>query len=627
MRKIFYTLIMFGLLTSCNYLDVVPDNVATLDYAFRNRSSALRYLATCYSKLPDFGNAHDSNPGIAGADELWVNSNNTGSFRPFFISLGQQNKNEVLVDYWNGRGNGKNIWEGIRDCNIFLENIDKVVEMSREEKDRWKAEVKFLKAFYHYYLLISYGPIPIMDENFPLNVTPHEISGVVREPVDKVFQYILDMLEDCIANGLPDRVEVDMDERGRVTKPIAMAFKGKVLLYHASPLFNGNVDYPNFKNNRNEQLFNPVYDAGRWEKAEAALREAIDYCHGLGYALHYFQPDHTVSASPQTQQELTLRTAITERWNPEIIWGETNSLVDRYQTGCLPRFNSHAADGGKGLIGVTLNMVEKFYSENGVPIEEDFNYPYEDIYATPIAASGSNGNFYVKDAYVTSPMNLNREPRFYAYLAFDGNLWFGQSAKADATRYLIDRAELRNHPSYYSQTGYYAKKIVNYLSAHSTATTWTPMAYPFPMIRLADLYLMYAEASNEAHGPNSEVYHYLNQVRERAGLETVQHAWATYSRIPDKYNRKDGLRDIIRRERTIELAFEGSRFWDLRRWKTASLELNQNILGWDVLQPDANAYYRPIVLHQQTFGVKDYFWPIRVDEMVKSPDIVQSPGW
>ncbi len=611
------------LCSSCNYLDVVPDNIATLEYAFRTRASAQRYLATCYSKLPDFGDGYNGNVGVMGADELWLNGSAPGNYRPFFIARGQQNKNDVLNDYWNGRGSGKNLWEGIRDCNIFLENIDKVIEMTEDEKLRWKAEVKFLKAFYHFYLLQSYGAIPIMDVNHPIDITPEQVQAVTREPADKVFEYIIDVLDECIAD-LPDRVLIDVEEMGRITKPIAMAMRAKILLYHASPLFNGNMDYPNFKNSRNEILLNPIYDATRWTKASIALKEAIDYCHELGYKLNYFQPDQSMSASESTLTELSLRTAMTGRWTSEVIWGETNSLVNSYQTGSLPRFNNNNAFGGH--LGVTLNMVEKFYSQNGVPIEEDLTYDYANIYGIPAKATGINTQYIVAD-HLTSPINLNREPRFYAYLAFDGNLWFGQLARTDAARYALNRTELRNHNYYYSQTGYYAKKVVNYLSANSTTTSWTPHAYPFPMIRLADLYLMYAEAVNESAGPSDEILNYLNLIRERAGLRTVQEAWSNFSKDPDKFRRQDGLRDIIRRERTIELAFEGSRFWDLRRWKTASSELNQNIRGFDVLQSETNAYYTPIVLHQQQFGLKDYFWPIRVDEIIKSPNIIQSPAW
>src|SRR5690606_6599447 len=105
--------------------------------------------------------------------------------------------------------------------------------------------------------------------------------------------------------------------------------------------------------------------------------------------------------------------------------------------------------------------------------------------------------------------------------------------------------------------------------------------YPWPMMRLADLYLIYAEALNESSGPSEEVFLYLDKIRERAGLKGVKESWTNYSKNPTKPTSKEGLRDIIRRERNIEMCFEGSRFWDLRRWKLAAQELNKNITGWD----------------------------------------------
>lgn len=636
MKKIIFNiLILSSTLSSCNYLDVVPDNVATLDYAFRNRASAQRYLATCYSKLPNFFDPFSGNPGLVGADELYINNNDIVA-NSAFISLGQQTKNNVLVDNWSGKSGGINMWQGIRDCNIFLENIDKVVEMTEEEKNIWKGEVKFLKAFYHFYLLKSYGAIPIVKENEPIDITPEQVQQITREPADKVFEYIVSLLDESIST-LPDRVSSPGEEMGRITKPIAMAMKGKVLLFQASPLFNGNTDYPNFKNSRNEPLFNPNYDASKWEKAALALEEAINYAHGLGYQLNYFQPGAGLSVSAATLKELDLRTAVTGRWNSEVIWGESTNAssslaTDRLQLGSLPRFEMTYSGAtrphgvGSGYLGVTLNHVERFYSKNGVPIEEDVTYNYDNIYGTPVAPTGGNTQ-YVGNGHLTSPINYDREPRFYAYLAFDGNLYFGQDAITDATRKKLIARDLHSNANRTSLTGYNPKKLVSYLSTINNGTTLNQYYYPFPVIRLADLYLMYAEAANEAFGPSTKVYDYVNLVRERAGLKSVQQSWASYSRFPDKYLTKDGLRDIIRHERTIELSFEGSRFWDLRRWKTAHFELNKPLRGWNVFTDVVNAYYTPIVLNSQTFELKNYFWPIRVDEMIKSPNIMQSPGW
>ncbi len=121
---------------------------------------------------------------------------------------------------------------------------------------------------------------------------------------------------------------------------------------------------------------------------------------------------------------------------------------------------------------------------------------------------------------------------------------------------------------------------------------------------------------------------YLNLIRERAGLSSVESSWTNFSTNPSKYTTKDGLRDIIRQERSIEMAFEGSRFWDLRRWKTAPQELSKAIYGWDIQQPTYEDYNRRVLLYSPQFiAPRDYFWPIAEANLQVNPNLVQNPGW
>ena len=147
------------------------------------------------------------------------------------------------------------------------------------------------------------------------------------------------------------------------------------------------------------------------------------------------------------------------------------------------------------------------------------------------------------------------------------------------------------------------------------------------MLRLGDLYLLYAEALNEVNGPSPEVFQYLDLIRAKGGLPGVEESWSNFSRNPSKFTNKEGLREIIRRERSIEMALEGERFWDLRRWKDAPLELNKPITGWDVDQEKAEDYYREKIIFNQTFSLKDYFWPIREQDLIVNKNLVQNPGW
>jgi hypothetical protein len=145
---------------------------------------------------------------------------------------------------------------------------------------------------------------------------------------------------------------------------------------------------------------------------------------------------------------------------------------------------------------------------------------------------------------------------------------------------------------------------------------------------LADLYLLYAEALNEyLDAPNGEVYEYVDKIRTRAGLEGVVNSWAKYSIIPDKPLSKTGMREIIRQERMIELAFEGKRFWDVRRWLTAETEMNKPIRGWNFKGEVPEEFYNVITIYPLGFSKKDYLWPIRQEELLRNNNLIQNPGW
>jgi len=153
-------------------------------------------------------------------------------------------------------------------------------------------------------------------------------------------------------------------------------------------------------------------------------------------------------------------------------------------------------------------------------------------------------------------------------------------------------------------------------------------------MRLADLYLLYAEAINEAeggpNGPNSgKMFFHINEVRKRAGLEDVQDSWSQWasSGYSAKYTTQPGMRDIIRQERMIELFLEGQRFWDIRRWKTAFEHYRKPIASWTLSEYEDRLYYTPRMLHTYKFGIRDYFWPIKNEDIVKNMNLVQNIGW
>ncbi len=636
MKKKLLTALLFlsaGIFGGCDsFLDVTPDNVATIDYAFRLRSTAERFLFTCYSYMPSHGSLNE-NPAFLGADELWLVPTSTNV--SWMIARGNQRVVNPYVNAWQGNNGSKDLYEGIRQCNVFLENISDVPDMTESEKKRWIAEVKFLKAYYHFWLVRMYGPIVLIKENLPVSADPDEVK-IPRSPVDTCFDYIVQLLDEA-ANDLPEKIDFEVSELGRITKAIDLSVKAQVLVNAASPLFNGNPDYQGYTNNDGTALFNTVLDPAKWQKAADACKTAIDLCESLGHHLYQYQPlISQYDLSDTTLIQMSIRNAVCEKWNPEIIWGNTNSMVDQggLQGSATPRGLDPAlsANGAtRGSLAPPLKIVELFYSENGVPIDEDITWDYAGRFKLKIP--GEDERYNLKQGYTTAKLNFDREPRYYAGLGFDGGIWYGQGHYNDKGSDLLYVSCKKGQPaaainlSSYSTTGYWPKKLVHFQSIIGSGQTYTTENYPWPVIRLADLYLLYAEALNEVSGPGEEVYHYVDSIRARAGILSVEEAWTNYSKNPGKYTTKEGMREIIHRERTVELAFEGQRFWDLRRWKEAVEELNKTVSGWDLDQETDEGYYRERAIFNQTFITRDYLWPLNENTILANNKLVQNPGW
>lgn len=631
-----------------NYLDIIPDNVPTIDYAFHLRSSAERYLFTCYSYLPANGHAN-TNPGFNAADEVWYMYPVNGFDETVLnVAKGLQNVQNPLVNYWNGANQGKAYFQAIRDCNTFLENIDNVVDLEEYEKQRWIAEVLFLKAYYHFFLVRMYGPIPLIKENLPLESSPEEVK-VYREPLDDCFNYIVELLDEAIANeNLPDNTAgLENTELGRINRAIALAVKAKVLVTAASPLFNGGS--PNFftlKDNQGRELFNTTPDPQKWVRAAAACKEAVEFCEAQGFGLHTFGGSFSYTINDTIKTQLDIRTSITERENNgEVIWPFTNSRPTDIQRYFSPPIiaGDRGGDGvaPKGTVAPTLKMVRQYYTDKGLPINYDKDWIGKSDEELMTAAE--EDRYYVKKGQVTVKLHYDRESRFYAAVGFDRGIWFGNATNNyDVTLedngnsgllYIQGRAgELaaRQGVGGFSITGYQVKKLVDIRTTQTPQMPATNIyAYNWPQLRMADLYLLYSEALNEAEGYSAETTKWINKVRGRAGIPSVEDSWDNYSTQPGYYLDKSNMRGIIHRERTIELAFEGNRYWDLKRWMTAHVNgnLNAPVYGWDIDQKDPQSFYRPVLLFTQRFAMRDYFSPIKLSEMQINPYLVQNPGW
>ncbi len=336
--------------------------------------------------------------------------------------------------------------------------------------------------------------------------------------------------------------------------------------------------------------------------------------------------------------QLTLRQSVSERWGDETIWPNTQSMVTSLQLQCLPPLEvsvDHRV--AQKVFSAPLKIARQFYTKNGVPINEDKTLDFTN--ESRLREATEEERFYIEEGEVTARLNFDREPRFYASLGFDRGVWFklGQeqtdaSAQADEDTYVLHALNGEyggsSHTFFFNVTGYYVKKLVDYNIVTPAEGVTTLRPYAWPEIRLSDLYLMYAEALNEAGAAQDEALAYVNRIRERAGLESVQDAWTAYSNNAAKYTTLEGRRDIIHQERLIELVFEGHRYWDLLRWKEAINQFNQPITGWYVDGENPLSYYQSTTLWNKEFvAPRDYFWPIGSQDLIENPKLVQNIGW
>jgi hypothetical protein len=654
MRRCVKGLIVLGILllapASCNYLDIVPESVRTVDDMFADRYAAEGALAGCYWAIPRTGFDWNRNPGIFGSMEAIINRE-LRTDAGMRLALGEDNATSPIMNYWNDGGdNTRSVYAGIRDCNTFLDNIESVEDLPRLQKNRMIAEAKLLKAYMHFQLICFYGPICPMRTSPPVDESTVGVR-VYREKIDDCFQYVIDLVDEVIeSNALPSVVTNLQTELGRFNQAAAYFIKAKVLVYWASKLFNGNTDYNDFLNHEGEPFFNQQENPDRWVQAAEACKKAVAYCEEDERYRLYDTTDFVASKplSPEYLRIQILRSSVSESFSKETIWSGTahGGQGQARQDECIPRFESFTSNPPTiGRWSIPLQTVELFYSSNGVPIDEDKDWmngadeKYENRFKP--RTSDEAHKQYVQLGQESASMNFDREPRFYSSLGFDRGKWYG-NAQYNTTDNELDclyprarHGELSNNTSginQYNATGYWPKKLVHLNTIYLDQNSLYGAAMVWPEMRYADLLLLAAEAINETAAsesspPPAETYTYIDAVRARAGLEGVVDSWAKYSEKASKPSTKSGMRAIIQRERKIELALEAQYHWDCRRWKTAPTELNRPIQGWTITESDVNAYYQVFTVYTQKFSLRNYFMPIPESDMIKNPQLIQNPGY
>lgn len=625
-------------LTACkDYLDQVPENdIETFETIFERRSTAdVWFTQSTLDMANNFVGFFT--PGVIGADEF-VTGDYERSLGAKMLNIpdGLQLSQKPIGDVWGST------YYSLRLLNTFIQRIVDVYDMTEAEKINWRAEAMAVKAFYYFELVKRYGPIVLVPTNIDVNVDLQKMQ-VPRSHVDTCFNEIVRLLDEAIPDLYYSK-EREASHKLFPSKEGAMALKAKVLLYQASPLFNGNDFYVNFKGKDGEPLFNTKYDPEKWKRAAEAADEVVALCESLGYKLITGDQDKATNLLNDMRDiELSIWEREYDGVEAVFMTGFQGALINSFPY-LLPNFPEgypEKESSARGTFGPSMKMVESFYTKNGLPLNMDKEWPYANRYKMGREVDNTYQGVVALNEDVLN-LHLRREPRFYAHIAADRCYWQRGPVASQNLEVQAYRGEAFGlHESYLDAStrqnicGYYVKKYTrtevqtsNYRSNSAVLGDCR-----WPVIRLAELYLMQAEAWNEyLNKPDDRVYEPLNKVRRRAGIPDVQDAWKKFSTHPQQVENQAGMREIIRQEKTVEFAFEGHRFWDLRRWKTAHLELNDKILGWNVLGDNARTFYNnyegPVVVWSKVkfISPRDYLFPIKAEEVMIS-GYVQNPGW
>lgn len=591
--------------TSCaDYLEKAPDEDMTLEKVFTNQVWTDQFLAHIYSWCPTEANFADDggawrSPFVGGCDEMEIAFG--GAFSHEINSGGWNTTNINRVPIWN------ETYMATRKANHFLENLDKVPNASDDVKKRWRGEGYFLRAYHHFLSFRAYGPIILLDKSLLMT---DDLLGYTRQPIDACVDFIVDDCNNAI-NHLTTDYWNNTTLYGRATSVAAMALKSRVLLYAASPLYNGNTAYANFTDTAGVHLIPQNYDREKWKRAADAALECITVAEANGYRLYEDNPDKIAN-----YQEI-----FTKNWNREQIFVKALNLYDHYLWCDDP-----ISLGGYSIINPTQEMVDAYEMNNGLRPIEGYNADGSPIINT---ASG-----YVETGYVATAdadgrwpagvrnMFVNREPRFYASINFPGQHW---KTNADGTphelQFWYDGIDGKRYAgSDYCKTGYLMRKIVNQKSTRLHPSFFVNQSV-WIYFRLGEQYLNYAEAINEYEQDPDKAYPYVNAIRKRAGLPELPED-LTYEQ----------MKEHIKHERRIELAFETHRFFDVRRWKDAEISENKPVHSLNIMvgsHKQDDAFYERIVVEPRKFEApKHYLFPIHKDEINKNPEnLLQNPGW
>ncbi len=502
-------------------------------------------------------------------------------------------RNNTVVEYYTNRrvsvvSNPDPYWAnsyaGIRRTNIFMQNINKVpivetdaatIASAKLTRQYWRAEARFIRSLMYFELLKRYGGVPLIgDKIFTLD----DNLQIPRNSFAECVNYIVSEC-DIVKDSLRKEAIADGDW-GRVPRGAAIALKCRVLLYAASPLFNGG----GFETDPVKRALTGYtnFDASRWNAVIAAAEELRN----LGFYKLNDAGTPTFFAATFTTKK-----------NAEIILAKQSGNSTNLENSQAPvGFAGQATS--QGLTSPTQNFVDAFPMLNG---QQPFNAD-----GTVNTASGYNPN---------APY-ANRDPRLDVTVFRNGYTWLGRTVETfEGGR---DKPNTSS-TAVQTKTGYYLRK---FLGNFPTGSTYSNQSHNFPIFRYAETLLNYAEALNEV-GRVEDAVTQIGLIRRRAGITAGTN---------NRYGIKVGItqaemREVVRNERRIELAFEEHRFWDLRRWKTAAVDLSGPVYAVKITSSGSTLTYQKVQVGTLQFDQKLYHMPIPYDEVIKNTALIQNEGW
>ena len=472
------------------------------------------------------------------------------------------------------RGHWTSGWAGIRKSNTVLKNLNKLVSATQEERDIIAGQAYFFRAYFHFEIMRAWGGVAYVDSVYAPNDEIRMARLSYRECAMKAaadFRKAAELLPASWDETTVGQATLGQNA-GRLTKGAAYSYLGKNLLYAASPLMNG-VSTGSY-----------TYDQALCKEAAEAFNEVIKLTnqgyHGFESWADYHKNFYFIGV-----RQMPL--------GKEIIFNNPIFMHKRWDYG----ESTLQTLGAWGLYASpTANYVEYFGMANGLPINA--------------AGSGYDAN----DPWA------NRDPRFYYNIVKDRDRLVKNFQNADSTAQFFVGGRHRNNQN--SITGFGHKKFTPAI-ANQFDNGWANnlFYYECPQMRLADVYLMYAEAVNEYAGPGGSVaggptaIEAVNIIRSRATVPDVD----------ARFLNQTDFRETIRQERAVELAFEGHRWYDLRRWHVSHLPQYREKYALDF--DKEHTYYQKRLYNTIVFEDKHYWLPFAVGQVTLYPQFAQNPGW